>query len=204
MCILKQASPRCHAPFFVGYVKYNTESPQTHYQGIVFVRGVKRVYVVNTVDTIRVPPAWKLRSIISLYVFLFQLIMATLHAERFRFLLCVLLLTMTIAVSIDLRNRNALRRWSSYQRLFGSDWLSDSDAHWTGKGSIRTMDKQVPSGQWTDPVQLGSMIRLVVLLSPMKDGLSYHQHQEARVTTMGTPITVTAGSSRAAPLNHTR
>ena len=64
MCILKQASPWCHAPFFVGYVKYNTEYPQTHYQGIVFVRGVKRVYVVNTVDTIRVPPAWKLRSII--------------------------------------------------------------------------------------------------------------------------------------------
>ena len=53
-------------------IRNNTEYPQTHYQGIVFVRGVKRVYVVNTVDTIRVPPAWKLRSIISLYMFLFQ------------------------------------------------------------------------------------------------------------------------------------
>ena len=31
----------------LGTIRNNTEYPQTHYQGIVFVRGVKRVYVVT-------------------------------------------------------------------------------------------------------------------------------------------------------------
>ena len=52
---------------------------------------------------------------------------------------------------------------------------------------------KVPSGKWTDPVQLGPMIRLVVLLSPMKDGLCFHATINTRgKSNSGTPVLLPA------------